>query len=50
MTERTWKIRDWDAQGRIGPEREVTLAQYRAELEAAKAKALAAFNSDRKSI
>lgn len=37
MTERTWEISDLDGSNR----RTVTLAQYRAELDAAKAKALA---------
>lgn len=36
---RTWKIRDQLPNGQWGPYREVTLAQYRAEIEAAKRKA-----------
>ncbi len=37
----TWKIRDQLPNGKWGPEREVTLAQYRAELDAAHQRALA---------
>jgi len=39
--ERTWKIRDQLPTGEWGSEREVTLAQYRAEIDAANARALA---------
>ena len=39
--ERTWKIRDQLPTGEWGSEREVTLAQYRAEIDAAGARALA---------
>jgi hypothetical protein len=41
MAERTWKIRDGQPDGSWGPEREVTLAQYRAEIAAAAEHALA---------
>lgn len=34
MTERTWKIRDQLPNGKWGPEREVTLARYKAEIAA----------------
>ena len=37
MTDRTWKIRDQMPDGSWGPEREVTLEQFKAE-NAAKAK------------
>lgn len=40
-TERTWEITDLDGSNR----RTVTLAQYRAELDAAKIKAMAIFNA-----
>lgn len=46
MTERTWQIRDQLPNGKWGPYREVTLAQYRSEIEAAKAKASAIFKAD----
>jgi hypothetical protein len=39
--ERTWKIRDQLPTGAWGPEREVTLAQYRAEVDAATSRARA---------
>jgi hypothetical protein len=39
---KTWKIRTWNcATQSLEPEREVTLAQYRAEIDAANAKARA---------
>jgi hypothetical protein len=39
---KTWKIQTWDcAKQSFGPEREVTLAQYRAEIDAATVKARA---------
>lgn len=41
--ERTWKIRDHMPDGSWGHEREVTLAQYRAEIDAAKKRALEIF-------
>jgi hypothetical protein len=45
--ERTWKIRTWDCDQRaLGPEREITLAQYRAEVDAANAKALAIYKAN----
>jgi hypothetical protein len=40
MTERTWEISDIDGRNK----RTVTLAQYRAELDAAKVKAQAIFD------
>jgi hypothetical protein len=50
MTERTWKIRDQlpegDPRGDFGPEREVTLAQFRAEIDAAKANAMAIYRAN----
>lgn len=50
MAMRTWKIRDQQPDGSWGPEREVTLAQYRAEVEAAKAKAAAIFETERATL
>jgi hypothetical protein len=38
--EQTFQIRDALPSGKLGPERTVTLAQYRAEMDAAKARAL----------
>jgi len=49
MANRTWKIRDQMPNGSWGPEREVTLEQYRAEIEAAKARAVEAFRRDAQS-
>ena len=42
-TQQTWKIRSQLPTGKWGPERTVTLVQYRAELDAAKAHAAAEF-------
>lgn len=46
----TWKIRDQMPDGSWGPEREVTLEQYRAEIEAAKKRAAEIFRRDAKSV
>lgn len=43
LTERTWQIRDQMPDGSWSAERTVTLAQYRAEVDAAKVRALAIF-------
>lgn len=43
MAERTWKIRDQLPNGKWGPERIVTLAQYRAEIAVAVVRAKAVF-------
>lgn len=40
---RTWKIRDQQPDGSWGPEREVTLAQYKAEIAAASQRAMEMF-------
>jgi hypothetical protein len=45
-TQKTWKIRDQLPNGKWGPEREVTLAQYRQEIEARKAKAIDIFRAN----
>ena len=50
MTERTWKIRNQLPDGTWGPEREVTLAQYRAEGDAAVKWALQVYRANRKAI
>jgi hypothetical protein len=50
MTERTWKIHDQMPDGSLGPEREVTLAQYRAELDANKAKAIAIYRANAEKV
>lgn len=42
---RTWKIRDQMPDGKWGPEREVTMAQYRAEIETAKQRATAIYQA-----
>jgi hypothetical protein len=43
---RTWKIRTWDCEKReLGPERELTLAQYRAEVDAANVVARAKYRA-----
>lgn len=44
MTDRTWEISDLDGSNK----RSVTLADFRAEIEAAKAAALAKFTADAK--
>jgi len=44
--ERTWEISDLDGTNK----RTVTLAQYRAELDAAKTKALAIFRANAESV
>ena len=46
MNNRTWKIRDKLPNGSWGPEREVTLAQYRAEVDAASKRALAIYRAN----
>jgi hypothetical protein len=47
MTDKTWKIRTWDcASQSYGPEREVTLAQYRAEISAANRLARAIYKAN----
>ena len=46
MSERTWKIRDQLPNGKWGPEREVTLEQYRAEIAAAAKRAKEIFKRD----
>jgi hypothetical protein len=46
MTDRTWKIRDQLSDGSWGPEREVTLAQFKADNEAKKTIALAKFKAN----
>ncbi len=47
MAQRTWKIRSQLPNGEWGPEREVTLAQYLVEHEAACQRAKAKFHADR---
>lgn len=42
---RTWKIRDQLPDGKWGPEYEVTLAEYRAKIENAKAHAETIFKA-----
>lgn len=50
MSAKTWKIRDQLPSGKWGPEREVTLEQFKTE-NAAKAKAaLAIFRADAESV
>jgi hypothetical protein len=46
MSDRTWKIRDQMPDGSWGPEREVTLAQYKAEIAAASTRAMAIFKAN----
>ena len=46
MADRTWKIRDQLPNGKWGPEREVTLAQYKAEVQAKSKKAMAIFKAN----
>lgn len=46
MNERTWKIRDQMPNGTWSAEREVTLAQYRAELVAAHLRAIHAYRAN----
>ena len=51
MTTKTYKIRSWNCERQaFDPEREVTLAQFRAEVDAAKAKAEAIHAANRKTV
>lgn len=45
QTEKTWAIRDQMPDGSWGPERTVTLAQYRAEIEDRSAAAMRIFRA-----
>jgi hypothetical protein len=45
MSARTWEIRDQLPDGSWSDKRTVTLAQYRAEIEAAKERAMIAFRA-----
>ena len=42
----TWKVRNQLPDGSWGPEREVTLAQYRAEIDAAKVHAIEIYRAN----
>jgi hypothetical protein len=45
-TERTWEVRDMRADGTCGPPRQITLAAYQAEIEAAVARAVAIYRAN----
>lgn len=47
---RTWKIRDQLPNGKWGPEREVTLEQYRAEIAARAQKAREIFKREAETV
>jgi hypothetical protein len=44
--ERTWTVRDMRADGTCGPPRQITLAAYQAEIEAAVARAVAMYRAN----
>lgn len=50
MTEQTWKIRDQQPDGSWGPEREVTLEQYKAEVVSASKRAVETFKRNAASV